>query len=267
MIAGAIGNKVGNFAAVVVMNLLGQACWPVACLAIACLSFSGCGSEGGGGKASPAGAEKSAGAIKRRAADKLPAVGDYLPPLDEGRIEIAPPAGWNTMPRDVLYLARFVQGKVSELPRITVTAWDTPLPEITELTEANAGQLAAELVSQLKKDKKTVPEPPKPIILGETLFLRHVRRARLASGGEVVVQALDTVRGGRIYTVELFADINAPRGEEYEASLTNVRDFGYAVAANLKFPSSESSASEPTEPSPPAAGEVKDKPAEVNPNP
>jgi hypothetical protein len=250
------------------MNLVGQACWPVACLAIACFSLSGCGSGGSGGKASPAAAEKSAGAIKRRTADELEPIGDYLPPLDDGRIEIAPPAEWKPMPRDARYLARFVKGKVSELPRITVTVWDTPLPAITELTEANAGQLAAELITQLKKDKKTVPEPPKPIVLGETLFLRHVRLAKLPSGGNVVVQALDTVRGGRIYTVELIADVDAPRGDQYEASLKNVRDFGYAVAANLKFTGGDSGASEaPAEPSPPAAGEGKDQPAEANPNP
>lgn len=250
------------------MHLLRRAEWSLGYLAVASLLFTGCGSGDGGGKAGPTAGEKSAEGIKRRPADKLPTIGEYLPPLDDGRIEIAPPAEWKPMPRDARYLARFVRGKVSELPRITVTVWDTPLPEITELTEANAGQLAAELIAQAKKEKKTVPEPHKPIYLGDTLFLRHVRRAKLASGGNVVVQALDTVRGGRIYTVELIADIDAPRAEDYEASLTKVRDSGYAVAANLKFTGGEVSSTEaPTETSPPAEGEVKDKPAEANPNP
>jgi hypothetical protein len=237
-------------------------------LAIAGFSLSGCGSGGSGGKASPAAAEKPAGAIKRRTADELEPIGDYLPPLDDGRIEIAPPADWNLMPRDARYLARFVQGKVSELPRITVTVWDTPLPEITELTEANADQLTAELITQFKKDKKTVPEPPKPIVLGETLFLRHVRLAKLPSGGNVVVQALDTVRGGRIYTVELIADVDAPRGDQYEASLKHVRDFGYAVAAGLKFHAAGGAPAEaPAEPAPPAESGSSDKPKEENPAP
>lgn len=222
------------------------------------IALSGCGGGAGPGP-SPA-VDSSTDSIKRRPASELPAVGAYLPPLDDGRVEVAPPADWNTMSRDARYLARFVKGKASELPRITVTAWDTPLPEITELTEANAGQLAAELVTQMKKDKKTVPEPPKPIILGDTLFLRHVRRAKLASGDNVVVQALDTVRGGRIYTVELIAMIDAPRPEQYEASLTAHRDEGYAVAANLKF-----SGSEPA--SPPAAESPAEQPAAENPSP
>jgi hypothetical protein len=139
------------------MTRLEQACWMVACLAIASLLISGCGNGDGSGKASPKAAEKSAEAIKRRPADKLPAIGEYLPPLDDGRIEIAPPAEWKPMPRDARYLARFVPGKISELPRITVTAWDTPLPEITELTQANAGQLAAELIAQAKKRTRPYP--------------------------------------------------------------------------------------------------------------
>jgi hypothetical protein len=231
---------------------------PFAGLILLGIALSGCG---GGESAGPSPAvNPSADSIKHRPASELPAVGAYLPPLDDGRIEIAPPADWNTMSRDARYLVRFVKGKASELPRITITVWDTPLPEITELTEANAGQLAAELVTQMKKDKKTVPEPPKPIVLGDTLFLRHVRRAKLASGDHVVVQALDTVRGGRIYTVELIAMIDAPRPEQYEESLRLYRNDGYAVAANLKFPGSESA-------TPPSKETPADQPAEDNPAP
>lgn len=249
---------------VFVMKLYRQACWQLASLMLAGLFLPGCG--GGPDSAEPgkSSGPQTADKIKRRPAAELPAVGDYLPPLDDGRIEIAPPAGWKLMPRDARYLTRFVQGKVSELPRITITVWDTPLPEIKELTEANAGQLAAELVAQFTKDKKTVPEPPKPIVLGDTLFLRHVRRAKLASGGNVVVQALDTVQGGRIYTVELIADIDAARAEQYEASLMKVRDYGYAVAANLKFRSGEASPAEPPPSAETAAGE---KPKEENTTP
>src|SRR5687768_14407696 len=180
--------------------------WPLVAVLMA-----GCGGDSGGEAAPKEGQAKPDGQIKRRTAASLPAVGDYLPPQKDGgnEIEIAPPADWKPMPRDSRYLARFVKGDISELPRITVEAWDSPVPDITELTEENADRLAADLVKQLKRDKKTVPEPPKPIVLGDTLFLRHVRRARLASGGNVVIQALDAVRGGRIYTVELIADIDA----------------------------------------------------------
>lgn len=225
----------------------------------------GCGGGDGGGSAGTKASQPGASSFKRRTAESLPAVGDYLPPLDNGRIEIAPPEDWNLLPRGTLFEAGFVQGKASELPRITLTAWDSPLDAITELTEANAEQLAAQLIKELKQDKKTVVEPPRPIVLGETLFLRHVRRARQKSGDNVVIQALETVRGGRLYSVELLANIEAARAEEYEASLTKWRDYGYAVAANLKFTSGAEPPATTTETpaeTPPVA-----KPAEENPKP
>jgi hypothetical protein len=248
------------------MVFFGDRNWLLAGLLLAGLCLGGCG--GGAQPKGEATSQAAASSIKRRPADSLPAVGDYLPPMDEGRIEIAPPAKWNAMPRDARYLARFVHGKASELPRITIEAWDTPLTEINELTEANAQTLAAELVKQLRKDKKTVPEPPKPIVLGDTLFLRHVRRARLPSGDHVVVQALETVRSGRLYSIELIANIDAPRAEEYEASLTKWRDAGYAVAANLKFGGSTAPPAEgPAESTPPAERPAEGTPAESNPVP
>jgi len=241
---------------------LGNSFW----LIVGAALLVGCGERPPVPVADQGGAEPEAGAIKRRPAAELPAIGDYLPKLDNKRIEIAPPAKWNIMPRDERYLARFVHGKVSELPRITVTAWDTPVPEITELTEANWSRLAAELTAQMTKDKKTVPEDPKPIYLGETLFLRHVRRAKLQSGDNVVVQALDTVKGGRIYTVELIANIDAPRAEEYEASLKKWRNEGYAVAAGLKFGGDAAPMAEPAAETP-APTPSTDKPPEENAQP
>jgi hypothetical protein len=232
----------------------------------------GCGG-GGSESAAPAAKEQPAeSTIKRRPADKLPAVGEYLPPLDDGKIEIAPPKEWNTMPRDARYLARFVAGKASELPRITVTAWDSPLVEVSDLDEANAALLTAQLIQEMKRDKKTVEEMPKPIYLGETLFVRHVRRAKMPSGDNVVVQGLDTIRSGRIYTIELIALIDAPRAEDYETSLTKYRDQAYAVAANLKFggetaPPAAIAPSETPAATPPAENKPADAAAEANPKP
>jgi hypothetical protein len=231
--------------------------WPAAALLLA----AGCGGspsgESGGPDAAPA------AQIKRRSLESLPKIGDYLPPLDTGRIEIAPPADWNLLPRGTLFEAGFVKGKASELPRITLAAWDSPLDDITELTAENAGRLAAHLLKEMEHDKKIVEEPPRPIILGSTLFLRHVRRAKLPSGGNVVVQALETVRGGRLYVVELLVDVDAPRGDEYEASLTKWRDYGYAVAANLKFTAGESTPPAAAPEAPPAAEKAaEEKPAE-----
>lgn len=239
--------------------------------ALVLLALSGCGDPDRASTSSNKDEPSAAATIKRRTADSLKPIGDYLPPLDDGKIQIAPPAEWNTMPRDARYLARFVKGKASELPRITVTAWDSPLLEVSDLDESNAGLLTAHLIKEMKRDKKTVVEMPKPIILGDTLFVRHVRRAKLPSGDNVVVQGLDTIRAGRIYTIELIALIDAPRAEQYEASLTKWRDYAYAVAANLKFgaetapPATEAPPATPAE-SPPQEKPA-EKPAEENPKP
>jgi hypothetical protein len=255
------------------MRLDQQQLWALAAWALAAMALCGCGGEPGGGTTGPPAKEQPAeSTIKRRTADKLPAVGDYLPPLDDGKIELAPPAKWNTMPRDARYLARFVAGKASELPRITVTAWDSPLVEVADLDESNAGLLTGQLIKEMKRDKKTVVEMPKPIYLGETLFVRHVRRAKMPSGDNVVVQGLDTIRAGRIYTIELIALIDSPRAEEYEASLTKYRDEAYAVAANLKFdgastPSTTEAPAAVTPAETPPAEKPADNAVEANPKP
>lgn len=200
-------------------------------------SVAGCGRENAGGKTG----NEAARAIKRRTVQDLPPVGEYLPSLDAGKVEIAPPANWNLIPRGSKWLASFCKGKVSELPRITVDA-DYPPPSFADnVTEENVEALADALNKQMATERRKVEEPCRPIILGDTLFLRHVRLAQ----GPAVIQSLQTVRNGRLYTVELIADVNAPRHEEYEASLTEYRDFGYAVAANMKF--AEASPAAPAE--------------------
>ena len=110
-----------------------------------------------------------------------------------------------------------------------------PAAKLADTTEDNADMLATLLEGQLRKDpKKVVPEHCLPIVLGQHVFIRHVRLASLG-GDPAVIQSLQTVQGGRLYTVELICAINAADGREYEKSLTDERDNGYAVAANLKF--------------------------------
>ena len=251
------------------MSLFGKNEPRLAWLLVIGWTLAGCGGEGGGdgetgGNASTSNAVST---TKRRTVAELPAVGEYLPPLDQGRVQIAPPTGWKELPPVTLDLAGFALEEGRQLPRITLAAWDTPLDEIKDLTEANSEQLAAELLKELEHDKKTVEEPPKPIFLGPTLYLRHVRRARAPSGNDVVVQALETVHGGRLYVIELVARIEGPRPEDYGPSLMKWRNESYAVAANLKFLGGEQSPSPPVEAPPPATKPEGNKPAEENPKP
>ncbi len=201
--------------------------------------LAGCSEQSGSKPAKPGSkdgaAEVSESGYKKRLVSELPAVSESLPPLDDGRIEIAGPESWNPLSRSSKYLTGFVEGKASELPRIVVTADEPPAPNLGDTTEENAKVLATLLDAQLRKDRaKRIPERCLPIVLGETTFIRHVRLASLG-GDPAVIQSLQTIRGGRMYTVELICAINAADGREYVKSLKDKRDYGYAVAANLKF--------------------------------
>jgi hypothetical protein len=200
--------------------------------------------------------------IKRRSASNLPKAGDFLPVLDDGKVELAPPDGWNLLSRDARYLARFAKGKQHELPRISIMAGDSPESSITELTPDNYEKLAQVLMTQMQGEKKRIEEPCRPIYLGDRLYLRHVRIAKLSSDN-VVLQSLQTVHGGRLYTIELVCEIDAPRAEEYEASLKKHRDEGYTVGANLRFVGDAPATESPAEATPftPPASPDGEKPA------
>jgi hypothetical protein len=210
----------------------------LALLLSACM-FAGCSCSGSSIPGPGPGSGKPPNPVdttfKRRTASELPVVDDYLPPLDDGRIEIAGPEGWNPLPRSSKYLAGFVKGRASDLPRIVVTVGDPPAAKLADTNEKNADMLAALLSAELRKDTtKRVPERCLPIVLGQHVFIRHVRLASLG-GDPAVIQSLQTVRSGKLYTVELFCNVDAADGREYRKSLTDERDNGYAVAANLKF--------------------------------
>jgi hypothetical protein len=235
---------------------------------------SGCGSgapagKGGAGSASqsstaqPDGDESSAaGGLRQRKVDELPAVGDYLPPLDGGKVEVAGPQGWTLLPRDKDYLVRFVKGQPSSLPRLLLYVEDSTNDKLTDVTADNAQAWAAWLDKDLAPQSQLgVPEMNLPIVLGSTVFLRHVRHASL-SGTPVVIQSLQTVRGGRLYKVELVCAVDSPNRRDYEASLKKYRDDGYAVAANMKFAAAAAAAENP----PAASGETNPSP-EANPAP
>ena len=177
-------------------------------------------------------AEPVAEAIKRRPADSLPAVDDFLPPLDGGKVEVAPPKGWNVLSRKANYLANFTKGKASELPRISITVGDPP-EGLGDVIEENAAEFASAMTKRLKAEKKTnIAEPPKPIILGDAVWSRHVRNP-LNAGEPIAIQTLQTIRGGRLYTVDLMVDVKSQ--EDYAAGLQKERDQAYAVAANMKW--------------------------------
>src|SRR6478752_3740566 len=96
--------------------------------------FLGCGR---GGRTPVGAGHNAAPEIKRRDVSSLPAVGEYSPPLDGGRVEAAPPVGWNVLSRGKTFLIGFAKGKASELPRIVIQGEAAPAEFNADLDEAN----------------------------------------------------------------------------------------------------------------------------------
>jgi hypothetical protein len=181
------------------------------------------------------------GELKRREISSLPAVNEYLPPLDGGELSVAPPADWHVLPRGRTFLLALAPGKADELPRITINAEFPPDGSPVELTEENAAAFARQqdeaLERAAKTGKKKVHEFHLPIVLGDNVFIRHVRQASVGKGVPCAIQSLETIHAGRMYTLDLIVAIDPKNVEDYGEALTKYRDYAYAVAAHFKFAS------------------------------
>lgn len=216
-------------------------------LTMASMAFLGCNGQPAGNAGAKPGTEADggSGSIKHRTLESLPAVGAYLPPMDDGRVEVAPPEKWTPLARDNRYLVRFYKSKQTEPPRIEVSVTDTPNPDLTDATEENAAELVKQLKQYHQRLGRKFQEPPRPILLGDHLFVRNVRMAR--AGGELrTIVCLQTVHGGRLYTVELIVN-PGPEAANYDEAIKTDQDAAYTVAAHLKFQGDATPATEPAE--------------------
>jgi hypothetical protein len=152
-------------------------------------------------------------------------VGDKMPTLDEGRIELAVPEGWKPMSRSSPYVIRFDRG--GTLPRIEVIAEDSPF-EIETLTAENVAEFARILDKEVAGP--TILEPPKPMIIGGMPCVRYVVAVRLRTrtGGvlDAERQVIETIFKNRLYRVNLLI---------LEGEILRYRDAAYAVVASLEF--------------------------------
>ncbi|MBC7855750.1 MAG: hypothetical protein IAF94_20155 [Pirellulaceae bacterium] len=234
----------------------------IAVTGIALFCLSGCGGDSGEPssarvKDSVGEAETSGNEIRRHDIADLPPVDEPLQrPLDEGRLAICPPADWGFFPQ-ANYLVVFAKGKVSELPRMTVAAIDSPYGS-EDTTEDNAQALAKNIQQKLAKDKKNIREKPKPVILADRVWVRHVRQVS-QGGSPCAVQSLQIVRDGRLYSLEMFSAAKDDSPASLAAAVGKDRDTAYTVAANAKF----TKESGDTPAIPPAPTE--EKPAEKTP--
>ncbi|MGI8977607.1 MAG: hypothetical protein ACR2FY_00120 [Pirellulaceae bacterium] len=235
---------------------------------IALFLLSGCGGDSGEPssarvKDAEGEAETSGNEIKRYDLTDLPPVDEPLQrPLDGGRLALCPPADWGFFSQ-ANYLVVFAKGKVSELPRMTVAAADSP-HGADDTNEKNAIALAKSIQRKLVKDKKVVREKPKPVMLGYTVWVRHVRQVP-QGGSPCAVQSLQTVRDGRLYTLEMFSEAkdDSPASMAAAVNANKVRDIAYAVAANAKF--TKEAAASPDVPAAATEGKPSEKPPESKP--
>ncbi len=187
---------------------------------LALLVVGGCGS---GGSESPSSASSSSQKFSvSTGSQNLPLLDEYLPPLDDGRIEVAPPKGWYVPPRNPKYLFR-VQRTIKEaLPVIALTGQDWP--ELSALGSKNTGQFIKALATEHQKDPKTY----RPIQIGNRTWVAYRRRAR--EPGRVArvldVLALETVVDGRRYTLRLVCEAN---------ELDQWEPYLQAVARGIRF--------------------------------
>lgn len=202
------------------------------------LILTGCGNpptEGSSNGDLSEGPQGNNDAIKSYTAADLPAVGDRLPPLDGGRVEFAPPAQWQVLPRDSKYLARFVKEKeASSLPRITVTAEQSP-EGVEEITVESVAEFSALMQARSEEiPGRKLAENERPIVLGAHPWSRHVRKVAL-NRKPTIVQSLATVHGGRLYVIELAVPSLGDREEDLVKAILAHRDAAYAVAASWSY--------------------------------
>lgn len=173
----------------------------------------------------PAVAPVATEATRQIPAAGLP-IGDYLPPLDGGQVELPTPTGWTPLPRDSKYVVRFFKDDPNGLPRLEVLVEDKVLGGLSEVSANNVASFAQAVAADLA-GKKLV-EPVIPIVIGSTAGARYVMKVELRMSIGNIVAERQTVlipQGGRLYTVHLLVLPN---------KLLADRDAAYAIVAGWR---------------------------------
>ena len=215
-------------------------------VAMIAVSLAGCGGPPPTENTEPAPAAPPT--IKTREIADLPAVDDRLyPAIDEGRVEFTLPAGWKPLVSSKGYQMTCSpdENPTNTSPKITMSC-QAMLDVKGSTTEKNAASHAESLQKLLIANKKKPIESCRPIILGDRPWIRHVRKSD-ALGVVAAIQSLQTVKSGRLITIELTVPATDNPGDaqkpiNYESELLAQRDFAYTLAAHLKFPKDKAAA-------------------------
>lgn len=164
-------------------------------------------------------------------------IGDYMPPLDGGTLELAPPKNWSFSRAGSDYLVAFhpADSTVNDLPRILISVQPSPYDGVEELQATGAQQLLQSIQGTLASDQ--LKSPVAIVTLGGRTWIEYVGLAK-NRGTLVARQVLQTVFDGRLYQVRL---------EVPDRDFDTQRAAGLAVAASAKFVQVPK-ASDPAEP-------------------
>ena len=215
----------------------------------------GAGTTGGSAGRSGAGAGGSGSAD-----DPAGKIGEYMPPLDGGKLEVAAPKGWDwaNPGGDVLVAFKPKDAELNSLPRVLLSVAESDSVGIDDVTPDNVEAFARQLSDSLPEPKPK--EPVRAVNLGEHHFARYVTFGKRRNQ-VVAQQTLMTVVGGRVYTLRL--EVYQHQFDKYQAALSTVAasmKFAGDVAADAAAPAEEPPAAEPA--SKPTEEAKPDQPAE-----
>ena len=190
--------------------------WHVAWWAVPVAVSAGCGT-----RSEPKSVEKRPRAVSTQG---LPKLGDYLPPLDDGRIEFAAPEGWHFPSRSDKCIARAQKSATAEYPSIVLTAEDYENESLVNVSAKNVAKFAGQVAAAVKKDKSAV----KPVEIGKFVGVAYAKRAKVRRPVTRILEVLylETVVAGRKYRFELRSE---------EGSLEKDEPYLHAVVNGVRF--------------------------------
>jgi hypothetical protein len=211
----------------------------VVCWAILVAAAAGCRQE-----ADDRSAPKRAPAVNSQ---RLPELGDYLPPLDDGRLEVAPPQGWHVPSASSKYVVRVQKSVRDTYPSVIVTAEDYDGQGVRDVSEANVKEFAAQVAEAVGK-KASAVQPRK---IGGFVGAAYAKRAKVRQPVTRILDVLylETVVAGRKYRFELRSE---------EGSLDEDRPYLYAFVGGTRFLGATSQPEEEASPQPETKPEKQD---------
>lgn len=216
-------------------------------LAVALL-MAGCPGAGTtGGGAGKGGADAGG---KGSADDLASKIGDYMPPLDGGKLEIAAPKGWDwaNPGGGVLVAFKPKEAEINSLPRVLLSVADSDVAGIDNVTAENVEAFVRQVSDSLEDPKPK--EPVRAVTFGKHHFARYLTFGKRRNQ-VVVMQSLKTISGGRVYTLRL---------EAYQHQFDKYKNVLSVIALSMKF-AGEGPAEKPApEAKEPPAAEPGEKP-------